>query len=339
MKRLNFKSNIDLSIGAGGLSMHQLLDELILKEFDNEILRQYSDQAILTELTGKLAFSTDSYVVKPYFFNGGDIGSLAINGTINDLVVGGAIPYYISVGFILEEGLPLNDLKIIVKSMARAAKNAGVQIVTGDIKVVEKGHGDGIYINTSGIGSIPSDIQIKPEFKIGDKIIINGSIANHGAAILSKRKGLEFSTDIVSDCANLNILIQDLLSINPHIRCMRDPTRGGISAVLNEWSKYYNLGINIEESKLLIHDNVRGLCELLGLDPIHIANEGKVIIVCDSKDVENILDKMKNNPLGIDSRVIGEIQSINEKYVTLTTIFGGVRRVEWLSGEQLPRIC
>jgi hydrogenase expression/formation protein HypE len=339
MLKLNFKENVDLTIGAGGRAMHQLLNQLILAEFDNTYLQMQSDQAILPPIGGHLAFTTDSYVVSPYFFNGGDIGMLAINGTINDLAVGGATPRYISVGLILEEGLPLADLKKIIQSMAKAARDADVLIVTGDTKVVEKGKGDGIFINTSAIGIISSPIKIKPEFAIGDKIIINGAIANHGMAVMSKRQGLDFATDIESDCAALHGLIQEIMVINPKIRCMRDPTRGGVSATLNEWASFYNLGLNVDESKLLVHNNVKGLCELLGLDPLHVANEGKVLIMSDSDDAEDILKVMHNHPLGIDAQIIGEVQSISDKFVTLTTTFGGVRRVEWLNGEQLPRIC
>lgn len=339
MIKLNFKQNIDLNIGAGGRAMHRLLEQLILKEFDNPYLRQQSDQAVLPMPAGQLAFTTDSYVVSPYFFSGGDIGTLAINGTINDLAVGGAKPLYISVSFILEEGFPLADLRQIVKSMAKAANDAGVLIVTGDTKVVERGKGDGIFINTSAIGVIEFPDAIKPEFTCGDKIIINGFIADHGMAIMSKRQGLDFTTDIQSDCAALNGLIHEVMLVNPAIRCMRDPTRGGVSATLNEWSVFYNLGINLDESKLLVHENVRGLCELLGLDPLHVANEGKVLVVCSSADAPRIVQVMHSHPLGRDAQIIGEIKSITEKYVTMTTTFGGVRRIEWLSGEQLPRIC
>lgn len=339
MLKLNFKEPVNLSIGAGGRAMYQLLNQLILKEFANPYLNQQSDQAILPPINGRLAFSTDSYVVSPYFFNGGDIGSLAINGSINDLAVGGAKPLYISVSFILEEGLPLTDLRQIVQSMAKAARDANVLIVTGDTKVVEKGKGDGIFINTSSIGVIEPHIVIKPEFKIGDKIIINGSIADHGMAVMAKRQGLDFTTDIKSDCAALHGLIEIIMAINPTIRCMRDPTRGGVSATLNEWANFYNLGINVNESKLLVHENVKGLCELLGLDPLHVANEGKVLVITSSNDAERVLRTMHNHPLGLDAQIIGEIQSITDKFVTLTTTFGGVRKIEWLSGEQLPRIC
>lgn len=337
--KLNYKNCIDLNIGAGGRSMYQLLNQLILKEFDNPILAQQSDQAILPRPDGRLAFSTDSYVVSPLFFNGGNIGSLAINGTINDLAVCGATPLYISVGFIIEEGFPLEDLKTIVETMAYEARQANVQIVTGDTKVVERGKGDGIFINTAGIGVIPDTINLSTQFKVGDKIIINGSIADHGMAIMSKRQGLDFVSDIKSDCASLHNLIKSVMDINPAVRCMRDPTRGGVSATINEWANFYNIGINLFESKIKVNENVAGLCELLGLDPLHVANEGKVLLVVAAEDAENILRIMKSHPLGIDSTIIGEIENINEYYVTLQTPFGGKRRLAWLSGEQLPRIC
>lgn len=337
--KVNFKENVDLTIGAGGRAMYQLLNQLILKEFDNEFLAQQSDQAILPALNGKLAFSTDSYVVSPLFFNGGDIGSMAINGTVNDLAVSGAKPLYISVGFIIEEGFPLQDLRTIVKSMAKAAKLANVMIVTGDTKVVEKGKGDGIFINTSGIGVIEDEVNLKPEFQLGDKIIISGSIADHGMAIMSQRQGLNFTTDIISDCAPLNHLIHEVLSISSAVRCMRDPTRGGISATLNEWASFFQLGINLQEEHILVNENVRGLCEILGLDPLHVANEGKVLITCAGSDADTIIAKLRQNPLGKNAAVIGEVVSIDEGFVTMTTNFGGIRRVDWLSGEQLPRIC
>lgn len=337
--KLNFKENIDLTVGAGGRAMYQLLNQLILKEFDNPILAQQSDQAILPKLNGRLAFSTDSYVVSPIFFNGGNIGSLAINGTVNDLAMSGAKPLYISVGFIIEEGFPLSDLKLIVETMAEEARKAGVQIVTGDTKVVEKGKGDGIFINTSGVGIIEDNINLTTEFKVGDKIIINGSIADHGMAIMSKRQGLDFATNIQSDCAALNGLIQDVLAINPAVRCMRDPTRGGISATINEWANFYNIGINLFEKDIQVNDNVKGICELLGLDPLHVANEGKVLILVSSADADRVLEVMRAHPLGKDSSIIAEIESVSNSFVTMTTVFGGKRRVDWLSGEQLPRIC
>lgn len=339
MLKLNYKEKVNLAVGAGGRAMQQLLQQLIFKEFANPYLNQQSDQAILPHINGKLAFATDSYVVSPYFFNGGDIGRLAISGTINDIVVSGASPLYISVSLILEEGLPLDDLRQIVQSMAKEARAANVMIVTGDTKVVEKGKGDGIFINTSGIGVIKDHVIISPKFAIGDKIIINGSIADHGMSIMACRSGFNFSSEIKSDCASLHELVAEILAINPVIRCMRDPTRGGVSAVLNEWSNFYNLGISIEENKLLVHENVKGLCELLGLDPLHVANEGKILIISDSTSAPSILARMRQHPLGHDAEIIGEIQNIAERFVTLKTTFGGTRRIEWLNGEQLPRIC
>ena len=243
------------------------------------------------------------------------------------------------VGFILEEGLPLLDLQTIVCSMAKAAAQAGVLIVAGDTKVVEAGKGDGIFINTTGIGVVAPAHILKPEFAAGDKIILSGSIADHGMAIMSLRNGMDFTTDIKSDCAALNGLIQNILPHAAEIRCMRDPTRGGVSATLNEWASQYNLGLNIDEAKILVHDNVKGLCELLGLDPLHVANEGKVLVISSAAKAEAIVSQMRTHPLGRDAQIIGEIQHIDDKYVTMTTVFGGVRRVEWLNGEQLPRIC
>ena len=339
MQKINYNDNVNLAIGAGGRAMHQFIEQLILKEFDNEWIKAGSDQAILPPINGKIAFSTDSYVVSPYFFNGGNIGSLAVNGTINDLSVGGATPLYISVGLILEEGLPLRELKQIIQTMATSAKDAGVSIVTGDTKVVERGKCDGIFINTSGVGVIPSHVNFTHKFKCGDKIIINGVIANHGMAIMAKRQGLDFHTNIKSDCVALNGLIKDILAINPSIRCMRDPTRGGVSATLNEWASFYNLGLIVDESKILVEDNVRGLCELLGLDPLHVANEGKVMIICDDASSLDILQVMKHHPLGQKAKIIGEVQSISDSYATLITTFGGLRRIDWLNSEQLPRIC
>ena len=339
MIKLDYKENIDLTIGAGGRAMHRLLDQLIFKEFDNVYLRKKSDQAIMPSINGDLAFTTDSYVVSPYFFNGGDIGTLAINGTINDLAVGGAKPLYIAVSFILEEGLPLNDLRTIVQSMAKAARDADVLIVTGDTKVVERGKGDAIFINTSAIGVVEHNVIIKPEFEIGDKLIINGSIADHGMAIMAKRQGLDFMTDIKSDCAALNSLIKSILVLKPSMRCMRDPTRGGVSATLNEWANSYHIGIEINETKLEINENVKGLCELLGVDPINVANEGKVLMICKNTDSDKVLQQMRKHYLGKRAEVIGEVKSITDEFVTLLTVFGGVRRVEWLNAEQLPRIC
>lgn len=337
--KINYKENVDLSMGAGGRAMHNLIQELILAEFNNEYLAQQADQASLPQLNGRLAFATDSYVVSPLFFPGGDIGTLAINGTVNDLVVGGATPLYIALGLIIEEGFPLADLRLIIKSLACAAAKAKVKVVTGDTKVVEKGKGDGIFINSSGIGVIASNWQpLKP--KIGDKIIINGAIAEHGAAILAKRQGLNFTSTISSDCAALNSLVAPVWHhYHSAIRVMRDPTRGGVAAVLNEWANFYKCSFNLLEDSLLIKDDVKGLCELLGLDPLHIANEGKVILIVDPAYSDAILALMRTHPLGAASCIVGEVSATDQIMVSMRTSLGGLRRVEWLSGEQLPRIC
>ncbi|WP_119343081.1 hydrogenase expression/formation protein HypE [Facilibium subflavum] len=339
--KINFKKDvIDLSIGAGGKSMHRLIEQLMQKAFNNEYLARQEDQAILPVLNGKLAFTTDSYVVSPYFFPGGDIGSLAVFGTVNDLAVGGAKPLYLSVGFILEEGLALADLKTIVESMAFAAQKAGVIIVTGDTKVVEKGKGDGIFINTTGVGVVSDKTATRHTLQTGDKIIINGNLAEHGVAVMSKRENLDFMTNIISDAAPLNGLIDYLLSHDCQIKTMRDPTRGGVAATLNEWANQHRASICIDETHLPISTEVHSACELLGLDPLFIANEGKVLIICKADDAEHVVRTMKQHPDGKNASVIGEITKINDQpQVVMKTAFGGMRRVDWLTGEQLPRIC
>ncbi|MBK2125204.1 hydrogenase expression/formation protein HypE [Fangia hongkongensis] len=339
--KLNFNSAlVDLSMGAGGKAMNRLIDQLMRKAFANEYLAQNEDQAILPKLNGKLAFTTDSFVVSPYFFPGGDIGSLAVYGTVNDLCMSGAKALYISVGFILEEGLPLKDLKKIVYSMADAAKTAGVKIVTGDTKVVEKGKGDGIFINTSGVGVIDQNASVSHQkVQGGDKIIINGNIAEHGVAVMSKRANLDFMTDVVSDAIALNGLVEHLLSQNLNIKMMRDPTRGGIAATLNEWADKYHCSIVVDEATLPISQEVESACELLGLDPLFIANEGKLLIVCSNEDSQSILAHLRKHPLGGNAQIIAEISDTKTQGVQMKTAFGGMRRVDWLTGEQLPRIC
>lgn len=339
--KINFKKDrLDMSIGAGGRAMNRLLDQLIFKAFDNEYLNCKNDQAILPPLAGKLALTTDSFVVTPYFFPGGDIGSLAIHGTINDLAVGGAKPLYLSAGFILEEGLPLADLKIIVESMAQAAQAAGLPIVTGDTKVVEKGKGDGIFINTTGVGVVPTDCTINHRPLVeGDHMIINGRIAEHGVAVMSKRENLGFAATVRSDSAALHHLIDQILATGVEIKAMRDPTRGGIAATLNEWAEHYQVGITIDERCLPVSEEVAAACELLGLDPIFIANEGKVLVACAAEDSERVLQAMRAHPLGREAQLIAEVTAEQANFVAMKTSFGGIRRVNWLSGEQLPRIC
>ncbi len=339
----NLISNYDkilLGHGSGGKLTAELIKNIFLPAFENPYLSELSDQAIIDINGVKIAFTTDSYVVNPIFFPGGNIGELAINGTVNDLAVGGAKPLFISAGFIIEEGFPLNDLCTIVESMENACEKAGVILVTGDTKVVEKGKGDKIFINTSGIGIIEHDIEISSrKVKPGDKILINGPIGLHGIAILSKREGIEFEIEIESDTAPLNLLVEDILSVSRKIHWMRDPTRGGISTVLNELAQSTKLGVEIWESEIPIPEPVKVACEMLGLDPLYIANEGKLIAVVDSEDAEKILEAMRNNPLGKEAKIIGEITDEHPGVVLMKTTIGGKRVVDMLAGEQLPRIC
>jgi hydrogenase expression/formation protein HypE len=342
VQKLNFKSGVvDLSMGAGGQAMHGLIEQLICQYFDNAYINQLEDQAILPAIKGQLAMTTDSYTVTPYFFPGGDIGSLAVYGTVNDLAVGGAEPLYLSVGFILEEGLPLADLEAIVSSMAKAAKQAQVYIVTGDTKVVEQGKGDGIFINTTGIGNLQDHFVSGERPEKGDSIIINGNIGEHGIAVMSKRPSFTFECDVESDATPLHTLTTWIRDKGCKVKLMRDPTRGGVAATLNEWAHRYQLGIHIDESRLPISKKVQSACELLGLDPLFIANEGKILIVCDPIYTKKVLRCLHSHTLGKNARVIATIEDIYlpQAKVTMTTSLGGKRRVDWLSGEQLPRIC
>ncbi len=332
--------NVLLAHGGGGTLTHQLLDKMFFPNFSNNILDVHHDSAILDINKSHLAFTTDSYVVNPIFFPGGNIGDLAINGTVNDLAVSGAKPLYISLSFIIEEGLPMEDLWKIVLTIKAAAKKADVQIVTGDTKVVDKGKGDQIFINTSGIGLIEEGINITPKnCKPGDLILINGPIAEHGITIMSSREGLEFETEIKSDTAPLNHLISEMLYVSKNIHVMRDPTRGGIASTLNEIASSANVGINIYENKIPINEEVNGACEILGLDPLYIANEGKIIAIVAKEDVNKILEIMRKNEFGMDSQIIGEVTDENKGTVVMKTTIGSSRIVDMISGEQLPRIC
>jgi len=340
--KLNFKNGmVDMSMGAGGKASHLLVEQLMKKAFQNDYLNQGNDQAILPKAEGKIVLSTDSYVITPYFFPGGNIGSLAVSGTINDIAVSGATPLYLTVGLILEEGFLLNELKRIIYSMAETAKDAGVSIVTGDTKVVEKGKCDGIYINTSGVGILSERQQkmVTGDIQVGDKILINGSIADHGVAIMSKRQNLTFETKILSDAQPLNTLIAALIDAKISIRLMRDPTRGGISASLNEWANQYHYTFILDEASLPIKTPVLSACELLGLDPLFIANEGKILFVIADKDTNKAIEIMHKHPMGKDAAIIGKVSGQGKSHVSMQTAFGGLRRVDWLSGEQLPRIC
>lgn len=334
--------NILLGHGSGGRLSHDLIKEMFIKYFYNDILVDQTDAAVLKIGTGKLSFTTDSFVVDPIFFPGGDIGKLAVAGTVNDVAVSGAKPLYLSTSFIIEEGFPLKDLEAIVRSMAEEAKYAGVKIVTGDTKVVNRGKCDKVFINTTGVGELPekyTQIGSGKNIQAGDKIIVNGTIADHGMCIMAAREEISFSTDIKSDCACLNFLIKDALNVSDNIRFMRDATRGGLATVLCELAEDKNFGIEIIEENLPVNENVRGMCELLGFDPMYVANEGKVVMVVASSDAERVLEILKKNDLGKEAAIIGEVVEEHLGKAWLTTGIGGRRIIDMLAGEQLPRIC
>ena len=331
---------VDMTHGGGGRAMAQLVSELFASAFDNEYLAQGNDMAVMPAANGRIVMSTDGYVVSPIFFPGGDIGSLAVHGTINDVAMGGARPLYLSAGFILEEGFPLADLQRVVHSMAAAARDAGVPIVTGDTKVVERGKADGIFIVTSGVGVLQDGMQIGGDnIREGDAVIVSGSIGDHGIAILSKRENLDFETTIESDSAPLHRLIAAMIAAEPEIHCLRDPTRGGLAATLNELANQAGVGMVIEEDALPIKPAVRGACELLGIDPLAVANEGKLLAFCPRDKADALVAVMRQQPFGGDAAVIGHVQPDPRRLVRLRTSFGSERVVEWLNGEQLPRIC
>lgn len=334
------QTHVLLGHGSGGKLTHQLIQKMLLPQFQNEFLEPLHDGAIISLDGIRLAFSTDSYVVNPIFFPGGDIGKLAVNGTVNDLAMCGARPLYLSVGFILEEGFPMQDLWRIVLSMQEAAKNAGVALVTGDTKVVDRGKADKIFINTSGVGIIESGVDINPKHaKVGDKIIINGPMAVHGIAIMSVREGLEFETQIESDTAALHDLVAAMLKAGKNIHVLRDPTRGGIASALNEIAGSAKVGILIHQEKIPISEEVKGACEILGLDPLYVANEGKLLAFVSPDESDKVLAAMRSHPLGKDSAIIGEVADDHPGFVMMKTRIGGTRVVDMLSGEQLPRIC
>ncbi len=329
-----------LGHGSGGRLSADLLQKVFLPALGNPALNGLNDQALLNVDGVRLAFTTDSFVVNPLFFPGGDIGTLAVNGTINDLAMGGAEPLFLSVGFILEEGLPLETLQRVVTSLGQAAEQAGVSVVTGDTKVVEKGKGDGLFINTSGIGRVLPGVNLSADqARPGDAIILSGSIGDHGVAILSQREGLEFESPVMSDCAALHTLVLAMLDASPAIRCMRDPTRGGLSSALNEIAAQSRVGMELQESAIPIQEAVRGACELLGLDPLYVANEGKLLAIVDSSHAEQILSAMRAHPLGKQAAIIGMVKDSRPGLVTIRTSLGTTRIVDMLSGDQLPRIC
>ena len=334
------QGRVDMTHGSGGRAMAQIVEELFLDAFDNEYLRQLNDQASFSVPAGRMVMATDSHVVTPLFFPGGDIGSLAVHGTINDVAMSGAKPLYLSAGFILEEGFPLADLKRIVDSMAAASRDAGVPIVTGDTKVVERGKADGVFINTTGIGIVPEGIHISGErAQPGDKILLSGFMGDHGVAVMSQRENLTFSSAIESDTAALHELVAAMVAAVPDIHCLRDPTRGGGATTLNELARQSGVGMLIQEKSLPVREAVSATCEFLGLDPLYVANEGKLVAICPATSAERLLEAVKSHPLGHDAAIIGEVVADSHAFVQMETSFGGKRIVDWLSGEQLPRIC
>jgi hydrogenase expression/formation protein HypE len=331
--------------GSGGKLMNDLIRHMFMPLLDNDTLSQLGDSAVLdffpdSDTPARLAFSTDSFVVSPLIFPGGDIGELAVNGTINDLAMSGAQPLFLSAGFILEEGLPMEMLGEITTSFAAACQAAGVQMVTGDTKVVNKGHGDGLYINTTGIGLIPADVAIAPKnAQVGDAIIVSGTIGDHGMAIMSVREGLEFETRIVSDTAPLHELVEVMLAASPEIHCLRDATRGGLAAALNELASASEVGFTFEEGKVPVQPAVRAACEMLGMDPYYVANEGKLIAIVDGGVAEEVLAAMHSHPLGQEAALIGQVVADHPGMVISKTSIGGSRVVDLPAGELLPRIC
>ena len=332
---------ISLAYGSGGKLTHRLINNLFYQYFGNEMLLEGGDSAIFRAGTGRMAFTTDSYVISPIFFRGGNIGKLAVCGTVNDLTVSGAIPKYISCGFIIEEGLKLSELEQIVASMAETAKLAGVSIVTGDTKVVQKGCADRIFINTSGIGFIPENVSLSPKkIKAGDQVILTGTMGDHGMAILLEREDLKVRSEISSDCAPLNLLLKPVLEKFPNAVCvMRDPTRGGVATTLNELIAGSGLGVGLRQESLPVRDEVKGICEMLGMDPLYMANEGKALIIADADQTDGIVRILRESPYGKDAAVIGTVTNDFQDKVVMITLAGGSRVIDMLSGSQLPRIC
>jgi hydrogenase expression/formation protein HypE len=334
------RDTILLGHGSGGRMSADLLQGILLPALQNPVLDRLDDQAIVEFGGSRLAFTTDSFVVKPLFFPGGDIGTLAVNGTVNDLAMGGARPLFLSLALILEEGLSMDHLREVVESIRVAAAIAGVTVVTGDTKVVEKGSGDGIFVNTSGIGIVPPGIELSAgAARPGDRVLLSGTIGDHGITILSQREGLEFAGEIASDTAALQFLVADMLAASSEIRCMRDPTRGGLSSSLNEIAARSRVGIELDEKAIPVREPVQGACEMLGLDPLYVANEGKLIAIVGPAAAEAVLGAMRRNPLGRGAQVIGTVSESHPAMVTMRTRLGTSRIVDMLAGDQLPRIC
>ena len=333
---------VDMSHGGGGRAMAQLIDELFASALANDFLARGDDGAVLP-VPGegeRLVMATDAHVVSPLFFPGGDIGCLSVHGTLNDVAVMGARPLYLAASFILEEGFALAELKRIVDSMAAAAREAGVPVVTGDTKVVEQGKGDGVFITTTGVGALPAGCELSGRnARPGDAVLVSGSIGDHGTAILSLRESLAFETEIVSDTAALHEMIAAVLAAAPGVRVLRDPTRGGLATTLNEIAAQSGVGVTLDEAAIPVKPQVDAACEFLGLDPLYVANEGKLLVICAAADADAVLAAMQAHPLGADAAKIGEVTEDPNHFVQIRTAFGGRRMVDWLSGEQLPRIC
>jgi len=328
-----------LAHGSGGKLAHDLIKSRFVGALDNPVLSKLDDSAVL-EMKGRIAFTTDSYVVSPIFFPGGDIGKLSICGTVNDLATSGARPLYLSLAFIIEEGLPLEELERVVASVQKTASGAGIKIVTGDTKVVDRGSADKLFINTAGIGIIPDGVNISgSNARPGDKVILSGSIGDHGIAVLSQRQGLSFGTTLESDCAPLAGMVAETLEASINIHSLRDPTRGGLATTLNELAEQSRVSIRIEESQIPVKDEVSGACEMLGLDPLYIANEGKMIVIVPPEDADTVLHTMRKNIYGKNAAIIGEVLDGHPGRVVMKTALGSSRIVDMLVGEPLPRIC
>jgi hydrogenase expression/formation protein HypE len=341
-RKLDIKNGlVDLSHGAGGRAMGQLIEGIFHKAFDNEWLRAGNDQSAFSVPAGRMVMTTDAYVVSPLFFPGGNIGSLAVHGTINDIAMAGAMPLYLSASFIIEEGFPFADLERIAESMGEASREAGVPIITGDTKVVERGKADGVFISTAGVGMVPEGLDLRSDAaRPGDAVIISGSIGDHGVAVMSKRENLEFEVDILSDSASLHTLVATMVAAGgQYLRLMRDPTRGGIAATLNEIADQSKLGFRIDEEAIPMKLDVAAACEFLGLDPLNVANEGKLVAIVAPEGAKTVLAAMRAHPLGQEAAIIGHAVDDDLCFVQMETSFGGGRIVDWLSGEQLPRIC
>lgn len=337
---INLSSFITLAHGGGGKLTHQLIEKLFRPAFNNSELETQHDGAVIDIPAEKLVFTTDSYVVRPLIFPGGNIGSLAINGTVNDLAMCGARPLYLTAAFILEEGLPMETLWTIVQTMKLSAEHAGVKIITGDTKVVDKGKGDGIFINTSGVGIIEHSLKIHPNnIQPGDVVLLSGDIGRHGIAIMAAREELGFQNEIESDCAAVSNLVQDLIDADIEIHCMRDLTRGGLATALIEMAQTSRVSINITETEIPVREDVRGACEILGLDPFYVANEGRFVVLVKAEDASRTLKILQKDELGNQVRIIGTVKETPQETVILKTKVGTSRMLDMLSGEQLPRIC